>query len=231
MPSKAETAVENEIKLNQDTVPEELPTKTQELLKETLIKQDVPFVVQAPFGNWRERDFQNACEEASVIMAMGWINKEKEISPAEAQKRILDIIAFENKTFGYSTDTNVADMEKIFQQYFKYTNVKTRKGAALIDIKNEILTGNLVIVPAFGRALKNPNFTKPGPVAHMLIIIGYDPIKKEFITNDPGTKNGAGFRYAEDLLFDAIWEYPSGKTDPPLPLPGKMQKAMISISK
>jgi hypothetical protein len=64
----------------------------------------------------------------------------------------------------------------------------------------------------------------------MLLIIGYDPETQEFITNDPGTHRGAGYRYAEDTLFDAIWEYPSGKNHPPLPT-GKIPKAMISVGK
>ncbi len=195
------------------------------------ILQTVPFVVQAPFGNWKDSNFQNACEEASMVMAMGWVKKEKTISPTEAQKRILAVINWENKNFGYSTDTNAVDMEKVFQQYFEYKNISVKENVTLEEIKTEIQKGRLVIVPAFGRALKNPNFTPPDPIAHMLTIIGYDPIAKKFTTNDPGTRKGEGYQYDETLLFDAIWEYPSGKTDPALPTLGKMKKAMLSISK
>ena len=195
------------------------------------ILQTVPFVVQAPFGNWSDPNFQNACEEASMVMAIGWVNNEKTISPTEAQKRILAIIGFENKTLGYSADTNAFDMEKIFQQYFKHKNVVAKENVTLADLKTELANGKLVLVSVFGQALKNPNFTAPGPIAHMLVLIGYDPATQEFITNDPGTKHGAGYRYDENLLFGAIWEYPSGKTIPPVPTPSKMKKAMLSISK
>jgi hypothetical protein len=213
--------------------PDEPTEKTEEkkITIDKKIEQPVPFVIQAPFGNWNDPNFQNACEEASVVMVMGWINGEKSITPQEAQKRILEIIAFENKTFGYSTDTNASDMEKIFRQYFKHENVQAREYITLEDIKAEVQKGNLVIVPALGRALENPNFVQPGPIAHMLVIIGYDPLTGQFITNDPGTRNGAGYKYDEALLFEAIWEYPSGKTDPPLPTAGKIIKAMISVSK
>ncbi len=199
-------------------------------VKQTIL-QKVPFVVQAPFGNWSDPNFQNACEEASMVMAMGWIKDEKTISPTEAQKRILEIIAWENKNLGYSTDTNAFDMERVFQQYFQHKNIAVKEDVTLEDLKTKIQADKIVIVPAFGRALKNPNFTSPGPVAHMLVIIGYDLATQEFITNDPGTRNGAGYRYNENLLFEAIWEYPSGKSDPPLPTIDKMKKAMISISK
>lgn len=217
-------SVENPNKSSKETAKEKIITIDQK------IKQTVPFIVQAPFGNWKDLNFQNACEEASIVMAMGWIKGEKAISPQEAQKRILAIIDFENKNFGYSIDTDVLDMEKIFRQYFQHENVEAKENITLEDIKAEIQKGKIVIVPAFGQALYNPNFTQPGPVVHMLVIIGYDPLVKQFITNDPGTKNGAGYEYDEDVLFDAIWGYPSGPANPPSPT-GKMKKTFISVSK
>lgn len=222
-----------------------LPTKSQpEPIKETReesliapiitekkIQQEVPFTVQAPFGNWKDLNFQNGCEEASIVMAMGWVKNEKTISTESSKKRILELVDFENKTFGYSTDTDANDIEKIFKQHFKHEKVLVKKNISIEDIKSEIQKGNVVIVPAFGRALKNPNFTSPGPIAHMLVVVGHDPEKKQFITNDPGTKKGAGYVYDENLLFDAIWEYPSGKDLPPAPTSSKLSKTMISISR
>ncbi|MEI7621721.1 MAG: C39 family peptidase [Candidatus Moraniibacteriota bacterium] len=206
-------------------------TEESKVKPATTIQQSVPFIVQAPFGNWQDPDFQNACEEASIAMAMGWVNGEKNISSSEAQKRISEIINFENKTFGYSADTDIVDMKKIFQQDFKYKNIAIKENITLADLKNEIENGKLVIVPAFGRALKNPNFTSPGPVAHMLVIIGYDSATQKFITNDPGTRKGADYRYGEQVLFDSIWSYPSGKDIPAVPTISKMQKAMLVVSK
>jgi len=194
------------------------------------IEQTVPFIVQAPFGNWSDPDFQNACEEASMTMAMGWVKGEKTISSEEAQKRILAIIDFENKTFGYSTGTNAEDVERIFREYFRHENAQAQDDITISDIKAELQKGRVVIIPAFGQALDNPNFTQPGPVTHMLLVIGYDPLTRKFITNDPGTRKGAGYRYDESVLFDAIWEYPSGASDPPYP-EGIKTKAFISIGK
>jgi len=238
--SEKESWKETTIQPSSENATSDSPTQKTEVPeqpKENSVKKDsktlleVPFVVQAPFANWKDADFQNGCEEASMVMAMSWINGEKSISPAQAKKRILEIIDFENKTFGYSADTDVFDMQKIFKQYFKNENIKASENITLEDIKDEIQNGNIVLVPAFGRALKNPNFTQPGPIAHMLTIIGYDPVTKEFITNDPGTRKGASYRYGEKILFDAIWSYPSGEDIPPLPETAKMKKAMISISK
>lgn len=196
----------------------------------TLTKLDVPFIVQAPFGNWSDPVFQNACEEASIVMAMGWVNGTKSISPQDAKTKIQDIVSFENKNFGYSIDTDVFDIKKIFNQHFNLQNVNVKENITLADIKNALSLGNLVLVPAFGQALHNPNYTAPGPIAHMLVIIGYDPTTEEFITNDTGTKHGAGYRYNENTLFGAIWSYPSGKKVPDKPT-GKLKKAMIMIQK
>lgn len=195
-----------------------------------LIDADAPFVVQAPFQNWDDPIFQNACDEASIVMAMGWINGVEFISPEEAQKQILDIVDFENSAFGYNTDTDTMDVEKIFKIFFQIENVSVGQDIAMEDIKNELQAGNLVITPMFGQDLGNPYYVSPGPVAHMLVITGYDPKKKEFITNDPGTKRGSGYRYTEKVLFDAIWEYPSGKDAPPAPT-GARTKAMVVVRK
>ncbi|MFA7208799.1 MAG: C39 family peptidase [Parcubacteria group bacterium] len=195
-----------------------------------LVEFDVPFVVQAPTANWDDPVFQNACEEASIIMAMGWVRGTKSISSADAQKQILDLDGFEMRTFGYSYDTDVSDVKRIFEEYYHHPGVSVREDIAAPDIIKELQAGNLVLVPAFGQALGNPNYTYPGPVVHMLVVRGYDPDRREFITNDPGTKRGAGYRYGEKILLDAIWRYPSGQGVPPVPV-GNFKKAMVVVAK
>jgi hypothetical protein len=192
------------------------------------IEQKVPFVVQAPFGNWSNPLFQNACEEASVVMAMGWIAGTVTIPAQDAQSQILKIVDFENKTFGYDADTDIYDIQRIFREDFHYKNIAARENITRSDIKDELQKGNIVLVPAFGQALDNPSYTAPGPIVHMLVIIGYDPTTKEFITNDSGTKHGSGYRYDENVLFGAIWEYPSGVNPPQAPT-GTMEKGMLIV--
>jgi len=191
----------------------------------------VPFTVQAPFANWSDPVFQNACEESSVVMAMGWINGLQSISPQDANSQILDIVAFENKTFGYNADTNAVDVVRIFKEHFNQQHVSLQENITTADIINELQKGNVVLVPAFGQVLGNPNYTAPGPIGHMLVIVGYDTAAKQFITNDPGTKHGKNYRYDENVLFNAIWEYPSGVGPLIPPAKADMKKAMIVVSK
>jgi len=42
------------------------------------------------------------------------------------------------------------------------------------------------------------------------VVTGYNPETDEFITNDPGTRQGRSFVYGADKLFNAIRVYPSG---------------------
>jgi hypothetical protein len=58
----------------------------------------------------------------------------------------------------------------------------------------------------------------------MLLLIGYDPRTREFITNDPGTRRGKGYRYQEDLLFRAIRDYRTGNR---LPIAGEAKTIIV----
>ena len=101
-------------------------------------------------------------------------------------------------------------MKRIFKGYYKYNNAEARSGISIEDIKKELFDGNLVIVPVNGQKIKNPFYTPPGPLEHMLVVIGYDGATKEFITNDPGTRRGEKYRYSEDILGAALMDYPTG---------------------
>jgi len=77
------------------------------------------------------------------------------------------------------------------------------------DLKRLVANNHLVIVPAYGRALKNPYFTAPGPVYHMLVLKGYTA-NDMFVTNDPGIKQGANYQYSTTILLNAIGDWNNG---------------------
>ncbi|MBU1911108.1 hypothetical protein KKG16_01695, partial [Patescibacteria group bacterium] len=78
-------------------------------------------------------------------------------------------------------------------------------------IKEELIKGNPIIIPAAGRDLDNPYFSGEGPWYHMLVIKGYD--KKRFITNDPGTRRGEGYKYEYSVLLNAVHDWTGIKED------------------
>lgn len=209
-------------------VPENTTTEEVALPVKTII-QTVPFTSQAPTGTWSDDRQQNACEEASALMAMWWVKNQKPTSSQDALKQILDIATYEEKTFGTSEDTNPTDtVTRIFEGYFTFKKAQAFSEITLQDIIQEIMKGHLVILPMDGIKLANPHYTQPGPERHMLLIVGYDAKTKEFVTNDSGTRYGSGYRYPQDKVFAAIREYPTGQH---LPITGTAKKSMIVISK
>lgn len=182
----------------------------EEIIEEKNVLLDVPFISQAPFGNWSDPRKQDGCEEAAAIMAMAWVNNEK-LTPQIADEKINEISAYEEKMYGNFHDTNAQDTaERIFKGFFGYNSIEVKYDITKESIKQELFMGNLVIVPTNGILLNNPNYTPPGPTTHNLVVIGYDISTNEFITNDPGTRRGEKYRYNEDVLERALLDYPTG---------------------
>lgn len=189
-------------------------TTTPKILDQKIIKLEVPFASQAPFGEWSDLRQQNACEEVAAIMAMRWI-KNQTLTPQEAKDEIITISDWEQEKYGFYQDTSAQDtVKRIFKEYFDYQKVKISNNISVQNIIDELQKGNLVIAPMNGQKLGNPFFSPPGPLEHMVVIIGYDYKTKEFITNDSGTKRGQNYRYKQDVLFNAIRDYPTGYREP-----------------
>ena len=91
------------------------------------------------------------------------------------------------------------------QEYFGYRRALVRE-ATESSIKSALTNGYPVIVPAYGKALLNPNFRNGGPEYHMLVIKGWTKDGK-WITNDPGTRRGPDYIYGKQLLLDAIHDF------------------------
>lgn len=192
-----------------------------------LVLLDVPFTAQAPFGDWDDPRQQAGCEEAVALMAMRWVQG-RSLTLAEAEKEIIAISDFELKNYGHFHDTSAADtVSRIFKGYFKYNNIELKYDIQKEDIINELSKGNLVLVLANGQKLDNPYYNPPGPLEHALVIRGYDPKTKEFITNDSGTKRGESFRYPDHIVMNAINDYPTGLHEPI----NEIRKIMIVVKK
>lgn len=191
------------------------------------ILQKVPFIAQAPFGDWKNPRQQDGCEEASSLMAVLWA-RGKTMTPQQGLTEILTIAAYEEKTVGTYHDTSAEDtLKHVINGYFQYTNARVRTNITTNDIRDELYKGNIVIIPANGQKLGNPNFTAPGPERHMLVIIGYNPAIDRFITNDPGTRKGAGYQYTPNAIQRSLLNYPTGHHEPIV----TPSTAMIVVSK
>lgn len=208
------TDVPPEIEPLADVVSAKLP-ESKEVVKSDIkpspINLTVPFTSQAPLFNWKDSRQQDGCEEASALMAMAWVRQEETRSPALWEEQITALADWEQEKYGEHRDVSVEDVINwIFKDYFSYNLVRSKVIGGVADILSELEAGNLVLAPANGQLLGNPNFTAPGPAHHFLVIKGYDYQTKEFITNDPGTRLGADYRYLADILYGALRAYPTG---------------------
>lgn len=197
-------------------------------LPERYVMQNVLFTSQAPSRQWSDDIYQNACEEASMIMAHAWMTGQTILYQKETEKNIKKISDLAEETFGKGTlDTSVSDTAKIFSYFFSPHTLEVRKNISLEGIKQEIFAGNLIIAPADGKKLNNPHFSGSGPEYHMLVIIGYDPKTSEFITNDPGTQFGKEYRYRDHVLYGSVRDYPTGNHEPV----GQVQKNILIVKR
>ncbi len=170
---------------------------------------DVPFTPQAPFAEWQDPIYQNACEEAALVMAIYWLRNQS-LTIKKASEEIFALAQYEKQSYGHFHDTSAADTLKLFKDFYDYQNVDLFYDISIEDIKIELSQGNLVIVPVNGQKLGNPYYTLPGPLEHMLVIRGYDDALQEFTVNDPGTRQGEAYRYDYQVIEKAMRDYPSG---------------------
>lgn len=164
---------------------------------------NIPFQSQAPFGDW-SMPYQEACEEAAAIIADRYFSG-RPLDAATMKDEILKLIDWENNNFGDYRDETAEQIATVLRDYMGHRDVQVVYNFTIDDIKREISQGHPVIVPAAGRLLGNPNFRRPGPIYHALVIKGYT--RDKIITNDPGTRNGKDFLYDPQVLMNAIHDW------------------------
>jgi hypothetical protein len=187
----------------------------------------VAFASQAPLGDWN-MPYQEACEEASMIMAAKYYKGEK-LDANIMNDEILKLVKWEEDN-GYALDLTAKQVVEILDKYFSI-KAEISKEVTADRIKKEIVAGHLIIVPAAGRDLGNPNYKWPGPLYHMLVVRGYN--STNFITNDPGTRKGNGYQYSYGDLLWAIHDWNGGartyKDPRPEPEINKGEKVMVVV--
>jgi len=222
-----ESQVQSVLQIQQDVVA--VLEKGEEISEQSILL-DVPFTPQAPFGRWSDPRQQDGCEEATVLMVLRFLEK-KELDYFQSEREIIAASEFQRSRYGEFRDSSAFDtVERIVKEYYEYDDVVLRYDIGADEIKEMLRMGNPVIVPVNGQLLGNPHFTLPGPIQHMLVIRGYDLEKNEFITNDPGTLFGEGFRYSEAVLMNALQDYVTGYLEP-IPIKRSAMIVIRSIDK
>lgn len=169
----------------------------------------VPFTSQAPDGNWLE-PWQNACEEASIVMIQNFYIDE-DLTIEQARQQILAVFQLKKETAEASKDESLERIAEIINSGNFIWKARVVNDPSLAEIKSELAANHPIIAPVYAPLLYNPDYTSPGPLYHVIIITGYDDASGEFIANDPGSEQGKDNRYAYDVLLTAIHDYLANK--------------------
>ncbi|MCL5774814.1 MAG: C39 family peptidase [Patescibacteria group bacterium] len=196
------------------TTPDNIASSTPPTPLPTTVYWPAPFTPQAPTANW-DVLHNEACEEASAIMANAYFSSSSETSlaPELVEEKIGQLTAWQDGVFGYHLDTTSAEtarmMEKVYGLKTKLVENFTQE-----DIKRALAEGKLVAISENGRLLKNPYYKSPGPIHHMLLLKGYDS-SGAFITNDSGTKRGLNYPYDFQTIYAAAadWDHTTSTVD------------------
>lgn len=180
----------------------------------------VPFTVQAPHGNWN-LPYQEACEEAAAIMAIRYVFQTTFLDADDADAGILDLVRTNEQKLGYPVDQTVEQVQHLIRDVAPKIPVRLVRDPSIENLKQELSAGNVIIVPAAGRMLRNPFYRRPGPLYHMLVLRGYTS-DGFFITNDPGTKRGEGYLYPYARIMEAMGDWNNGN-------PGEGEKVVLVV--
>jgi hypothetical protein len=192
---------------------------------------NVPYVMQAPLGDWSDPRQQYGCEEAAIVMAMAWV-RESVNSPTdiifkdEALRDIINMSEYERVIYGFYKDTSAQDTARLMREFYLYPDVEVKENISMEDIKQELAKNRVVLVPLNTR-LTGMAVYRNGPIRHMVIAVGYDDKNDEIIVHDPIFRNGEYFWIPANSLSAALWNYSSGNL---LPLPPRTT-ALISVGK
>jgi len=161
------------------------------------------FYSQAPAGDWNE-PWQNACEEASALLVANTYYHHN-WTRDEFKAQILELVDWENKTFGDYKSTNA---EQIVQMLHDELGLKAviHQDPEFVDVEKVLAQGHLIIMTFDGRQLHNPYYTNGGPDYHAMVIKGYKAGQK-VITEDVGTQHGENYVYAWTTLQNALHDY------------------------
>lgn len=164
----------------------------------------VPFVVQAPHGEWTP-DHDDACEEASALMAIAYFQGRTFSGPDEVDRELIALVR-RNEEMGYAIDQTIAQVRELMLDAMPSLDIDIHEDPTEESLKDALRDGAVIIVPAAGRMLGNPYFQSPGPDYHMLVVRGFTD-DGYAITNDPGTRRGEAFVYRWSVLLDAIHDW------------------------
>lgn len=179
------------------------PSPAEESIPNSFLIENFPFQPQAPFANWDETH-DEACEEAAVILVQWWRQGKSQISASTMDEEILELVNWQIENWGTHKDLTIKETALVADNFYGL-KLTSEYDISIEEIKKEVAQNHPVIVPTAGRLLGNPYFQSPGPIYHMVVVIGYDG--NIIIVQDVGTRRGDHYQYNEKIFFNAIHDW------------------------
>lgn len=186
----------------------ETSTKPPEGAVPTQVSLEVPYVSEAPDGNWTG-PWKNGCEEAAIVMVERFYKGQRTVGIADARAALLHLFNYQDRQWGSNANSDAVRTADIANE-LRLFQARVVTDPTLEGIKKELAAGRLIITLHRGFELGNKNipFLATGSSYHTLVLIGYDDATQEFITHDDGDmKAGRGRRYTYSVVMNSLHDY------------------------
>jgi hypothetical protein len=193
----------------------EAAPETPQLDDRIVIYEEVPFVMQAPYGWYDPWDY--FAEEAAVHMAMQWALSSRIPDLRTSANAMEAIYEWEKANLGTYGDTDAAQTRSIFTNYYGHAGAYLTDDTSLDALKDTLHSGSLILLIVNGQILDSPYYGNPAPEHHAILLVGYEEDAEAdengntngfFIAHDPGTKYGDYQEYDFQKVLDSIKDSP-----------------------
>lgn len=166
----------------------------------------VPFTTQAPNGTWDDAH-KTMQEEASLLMVIQYYDDfSGKIDPIIANAAFL-VMADAETQAGLGENLTASELGT-FAELNASMRFTVIDNPTIDQIKTYISAGIPVLVPVVTEKMNDEFYLTDAAPYHYVVIRGYDG--ENFITNDPGTRHGENYSYAQSVIMDAMGDWNSG---------------------
>lgn len=166
----------------------------------------VPFTTQAPNAVWDDTH-KTMQEEASFLMVIQYYEGASDpIDPIIANAAFSVMIDAETKS-GLDENLTASEFGTFAESYASMKFIVV-DNPTIDQIKTYISAGTPVLVPVVTEKMNNEFYLTDAAIYHYVVIRGYDG--ENFITNDPGTRHGENYPYAQSVIMDAMGDWNGG---------------------
>jgi hypothetical protein len=156
----------------------------------------MPFMTQAPGGVWDDAHI-DASEEACLLMVQEFLIPTSPVG-------FIDAMIADQQTRALPAQFNAIEFATFIEEYDATLNATVIEDPSIEEIKAYLAKGIPVMVPVNGNLLENPFYIAKGLPQHWIVLRGYDV--ENFLVNDPGTRRGEKYVYAQSKVMGAMLE-------------------------